>query len=222
MKFITEDVLRDVYRKEPFTSYRLEEGARLTPGAVQFLADRGMNMFADGTMMDMGNGTPITKQSPEKLSAKPLEGSKKKCAKTLQRLSAEFLFTGQALLESDVFLAQQILELEKQIDVLKHTAEENPIPEIDFKVNTGMREEDSPVVMKEYFPITAFHIQTEKGREVAYMHKLRSQVVEIADDISEKFGEGGFDQRAKCRLNQIINRLSEMICLALGGKECQK
>ena len=63
MKYITEDVLRDVYRREPFTSYELEEGARLTPGARQFLADRGINMFEDGSIMDMGNGTPITKQA---------------------------------------------------------------------------------------------------------------------------------------------------------------
>ena len=40
MKFITEDDLRDIYRKDPFTSYEIQPGARLTPGARQFLQDR--------------------------------------------------------------------------------------------------------------------------------------------------------------------------------------
>lgn len=40
MKFITEEDLRDLYRKEPFTEYVIEPGTRITPGARQFLADR--------------------------------------------------------------------------------------------------------------------------------------------------------------------------------------
>jgi len=30
MKFITEEYLRDLYRKEPFNTYKLEQGQRLT------------------------------------------------------------------------------------------------------------------------------------------------------------------------------------------------
>ena len=47
MKFITEEDLRDLYRKEPFTAYALEPESRLTPGARQFLSDRGINMQSD-------------------------------------------------------------------------------------------------------------------------------------------------------------------------------
>jgi len=42
MKYITEDDLRSIYRKTPFTSYELEPGAKLTPAARQFLADRSI------------------------------------------------------------------------------------------------------------------------------------------------------------------------------------
>ena len=45
MKFITEDELRFLYRKEPFTTYEPEPGTRLTPGARQFLLDRGIDMY---------------------------------------------------------------------------------------------------------------------------------------------------------------------------------
>ena len=45
MKFITEEDLRDLYKKQPFTDYDLKEGERLTPGARQFLVDRGVDMY---------------------------------------------------------------------------------------------------------------------------------------------------------------------------------
>ena len=48
MKFITEQDLRSRYRAEPFTSYTPEPGTRLTPGARQFLTDRGIRLEADG------------------------------------------------------------------------------------------------------------------------------------------------------------------------------
>jgi ethanolamine utilization cobalamin adenosyltransferase len=40
LRFITEMDLRKLYRQEGFTTYSLENGTKLTPGAKQFLADR--------------------------------------------------------------------------------------------------------------------------------------------------------------------------------------
>ena len=55
MRFITEDELRTCYKKEPFTSYQLEDGTKLTPGARQFLQDRGILMF-QGSKSSVKNG----------------------------------------------------------------------------------------------------------------------------------------------------------------------
>lgn len=44
MKYITEADLRNLYRTTPFTSYETEPGTRLTPGARQFLGDRGIRV----------------------------------------------------------------------------------------------------------------------------------------------------------------------------------
>ena len=55
MRFITEDELRTCYKKEPFTSYQLEDGIKLTPGARQFLQDRGILMF-QGSKSSVQNG----------------------------------------------------------------------------------------------------------------------------------------------------------------------
>lgn len=40
MRVITEIELRDLYKKNQFTSFELPEGARLTPAAAQFLSER--------------------------------------------------------------------------------------------------------------------------------------------------------------------------------------
>ena len=40
MRYITEMDLRDLYHEEPFATYYLAAGNRLTPGARQFLTDR--------------------------------------------------------------------------------------------------------------------------------------------------------------------------------------
>ena len=45
MKYITEADLRDLYRASPFTMYEAEPGTRLTPGARQFLGDRGIRVL---------------------------------------------------------------------------------------------------------------------------------------------------------------------------------
>lgn len=54
MKFITEDDLRDLYKKEPFMDYDLQPGERLTPGARQFLLDRGINLYNDDPFLNTG------------------------------------------------------------------------------------------------------------------------------------------------------------------------
>ena len=54
MKFVTESELRDIYRIHPFTTYEVEPGTRLTPGARQFLSDRGIKStddFANNTVV---------------------------------------------------------------------------------------------------------------------------------------------------------------------------
>lgn len=45
MRFITEDELRGLYRQDPYTSYSLQPGERLTPGARQYLMDRGIKLY---------------------------------------------------------------------------------------------------------------------------------------------------------------------------------
>ena len=71
------------------------------------------------------------------------------------------------------------------------------------------------------FEITEFHMQMEKGREMLLLHRLRSELAQLDADLPD-FLDTQLSDQVSGKLNQIINRLSQMICGALGGKECQR
>lgn len=76
MKFITEEDLRDLYKKQPFMDYDLQPGERLTPGARQFLLDRGINLYDDDPFLNPGIKKAASSKSVDK-SAEKAEFEKK-------------------------------------------------------------------------------------------------------------------------------------------------
>lgn len=80
--------------------------------------------------------------------------------------------------------------------------------------------------LKDCFEITDFHVQLEKGREILALHELRCALREIEPVMLQAF-EGNDAAIGPCmdaigKINQIINTVSQMICGAVGGKECQR
>lgn len=208
MKFITEDDLRILFRREPFTSYDLQGGTRLTPGARQFLVDKKIS-FSDDPMS--------VKRKPFKLEEKKEEAKVQEAkmpsapsgmlelkTKTLQ---AQFLEVGLVLMERDVLLAQQVFDLERKLsDVGKESAgEDNTI-----KICTGFHKDNINENFDDCFDITGFHAQSEKGKEIVMLHRLRCCVRELSAEAGDN------------RFNPVINRLSQLICLEYGGNACQR
>lgn len=248
MKFITEDELRYLYRKEPFTTYEPEPGTRLTPGARQFLLDRGIDMY------DEVKASPIIRESLTQEiccpSANPNHnggGQKaehtaaggdgkapKKCnwrtkmvRTKLCSVEAVFLKTEQVLLEHDVLMAQNLTRLSKQFSDVRHMVEGKgnaaPLP---CKECSGMNCENFTEDLEDCFEITDFHVQLEKGKEILALHQLRCALREIEPVMLQAF-EGNDAAIGPCmdaigKINQIINAVSQMICGAIGGKECQR
>ena len=66
MKFITEEYLRDMYRKNPFTNFSLVEGQRLTPGASQFLRDKRIELCEDIQSLKDSIDNPKSKKDDNK------------------------------------------------------------------------------------------------------------------------------------------------------------
>ncbi|QIB68842.1 ethanolamine utilization protein [Aminipila butyrica] len=240
MKFITEEDLRDIYRREPFTTYEMEPGTRLTPGARQFLADRGINMFDDVPFVKKFVVTTSEDREPAKegpakaeemtpeAGPKPkLDWRKKKLTCKMRTMEAIFLATGQDLLDKDVFLAQNVISLGKQFAGIRQFAEGKGLGEIGCcQECSGINGEKFCEDMDDCFEVTEFHMQLVKGKEILALHKLRSALREIEPAVME-FYEGREEETLLCqeileKVNCLINAVSQMICQAVGGKDCQR
>lgn len=224
MKFITEIDLRDLYRKEPFTTYKLELGSKLTPGARQFLTDQGIKMSDDG--FDRKKNI-VNKEQPSASSGKRNNWRKKKVYSKIKSIEALFLLTEQELLSRDVFLAQSIINLGKQFSNIKNALNgEVPIEDICCKECTGINTNNFSHDLGDCFEITDFHMQLEKGRDIIILHRLRCSLREIEPVVLELYESSEYERKL-CeditgKVNQIINTLSQIICSILGGEKCQR
>lgn len=220
MKFITEEDLRDLYRKQPFTDYDLQPGERLTPGARQFLVDRGIDMYDRTDPLAVG---AASEKKTEKKAAPSDEKKKKKFCSRMKSLQALFLLTAEELLHRDVCLSQQLTGLYRQFALFGKAAEGTcEASDLCCSPCSGINCENFSEELGDCFEITEFHMQMEKGREMILLARLRSELEELELDLEDYLEDGETQSKTEKGLNQIINTLSQMICGALGGKECQR
>lgn len=240
MKFITEADLRAMYRKSPFTTYEPEPETRLTPGARQFLNDRNIRFqeeqltpgkwgivyakasekasgqsLAEGFTGTEERETPVSEESGKKPEKKQeLSQEKKSLFCRLNTAQALFLEAGAEFMGRDVLLAQKIFVLERHLARLKDETDQTEIP---CQSCTGICKDNFSEEMEDCFEITSFHAQSERGKDVIRLHRLRCLLRELAPQVKEVLG----DDKNK-QLHQTINSLSQLICLVFGGKTCQK
>ncbi len=224
MKFITEDDLRDLYKKEPFTEYVIEAGTRLTPGARQFLADRQI-FLPDEDTVPMGRSLGKQESKSGKLAKdKTLWG--KRLSIRMKSVETLFLVLAEELLSRDVLLAQKIISLKKCFTDIRKTMDGGAACDVlNCEECTGIREDNFSQELGECFEITEFHIQLGKGREIISLHRLRCALQEMQMEIEEAFDNCGDNKQCKeitGKTNQIINTLSQLICYAAGGETCQR
>lgn len=210
MKFITEQDLRSRYRVEAFSSYTPEPGTRLTPGARQFLTDRGIRLEADGPQKPV---VP-TMEQPTAQSAENSDAPKADWQLDLKELQAEFLQAGLDLMDRDVLAAGQVFDLERKLAQL---AGEESVVQAEWLALcprcTGIGPETCGQWMEDCFEVTGFHAQTPGGKTLVKLHLLRCGLRRLEARLPE-----GKKLPAHC----IINRLSQMICHSFGGTVCQK
>ncbi|MGN0710325.1 MAG: hypothetical protein ACI4LO_01095 [Anaerovoracaceae bacterium] len=234
MKFITEEDLRDTYRKEPFTTYEIEPGTRLTPGARQFLADRGIIMIDDEQWVKSYTVTssddpiqPETEKTVKAVCQTTTDWRKKKFFCKLRSTEVLFLSAEQELLQKDILMAQSIVNMGKEFAAIRAFAEGGSFTEnVCCQACTGIKEQDFCCDLGDCFEINEFHMQLEKSKEILSLHTLRCALREIEPAAMEAY-EGNEEEMNLCceiiaKVNKLINVLSQMICMAVGGKECQR
>lgn len=224
MKFITEEYLRDLHRKEPFDTYKLQQGQRLTPGAAQYLSDRRIKMNDDALKSNKNVSKSNQAETIKETENNNLNLNKKLCYK-LKSMEAVFLVTGSEILKDDIILAQNVINLGKKISNIRNVVDGRGVLEpIHCKECTFMNSSNFTTELEDCFEITEFHMQLEKSNAILKMHTLRCALGELQFEIIENFKSD--DEILKNRIieniNSIINSLSQLICLAVGGKECQR
>ncbi|EJO5347079.1 cobalamin adenosyltransferase [Clostridium botulinum] len=239
MKFITEEYLRDLYRKEPFNTYKLEQGQRLTPGATEYLSDKKIKLSDDSKV---NKSSKINVNISQKNSEKTLEKTSKETIKDLgdtdikinfnkklclklKSMEAKFLVVSSEILKEDIILAQDIITLGRKISNIRNVLDgKGTLEPIYLKECTGMNSSNSETEIDDCFEITEFHMQLEKSNAILKMNALRCALKELQFEIIEtyKSDDESLKNKIMGNVNLIINSLSQLICLAVGGKECQR
>ena len=221
MKFITEEYLRDVYNEAPFDTYKLAEGQRLTPGARQYLSDKGIKM-EDDVVQEKKKVTQVNDSKEGEISQKR---KREKLCNRLKSIEALFFDTSRELLTLDIILAQKIISLGRKVTNIRKVVEGNSTLEtIEVKECSGISKENFFDNIEDCFEITEFHIQLEKGKEILKLHLLRCALREVSLEISESYehDESQTGNEIIKNVNSIINSISQMICITVGGERCQR
>lgn len=221
MKFITEEYLRDLYKKEPFNTYELNQGERLTPGASQYLSDRGIKMSNEVSFNN--KKTPEVKQ--EKTLPVGNNNNKKKLCYKLKSIEAAFLVTSSDILKEDIILAQNVITLAKSTTNIRKFVEGNSeLERLSCKECTGINSTNFYDDIDDCFEITEFYIQLEKSKEILKLHTLRCALHELKPYVFEAYedNDNNLGDDVIKGINSIINSISQMICANIGGKTCQR
>ena len=209
MRFLTEEDLRLLYRNAPFAEYHIEPGTRLTPGGRQFLNDRGIRVCgerASARPVAVGNA----QVAGPLLATAPTSPASSHELLALRRAQSIFLSTGAELLDCSVVTAGEVFELER---LLASAAAGDFTREPECSACTGINAENAGELLEDCFEVTGFHAQLEAGKEIVWLHGLRCELRCLEAELS-----GG----RKRAVRTIINRLSQMICRAIGGTVCQR
>lgn len=216
MKFITENDLRALYKAQPFSSYDPKEGERLTPGARQFLIDRGINMY--GARGDK----PQAARSADPAGA----GSAQENRWLKLKLEAErlrFLRAEKKLLASDVQTAQHLTALGRQLSLLALCTSDNyEVADLFCTGCAGMDEENFSEPLSDCVAVNEFCMQLEQAETLLTLAELRNDLRLLQLELAEKIHDDKLQEKLTTKLNQIINRLSQLICQTMGGRACQR
>lgn len=268
IKFITEEYLRDLYRKEAFDTYELKQGQRLTPGAKEYLSDKRVKLIIDSleinsnikkssvnniTYSDTVSYSSNTSKKNNKNHVqnanennKNLEEEKvqdnspkevvkqtsstnsklqKKLYYKLKSVEALFLVTSSEIVNVDIILAHNIVNLSRKIANLKNfIIGKNNLEPIVCSECSGINSCNITDDLGDCFEITEFHMQLDKGTSILKMNTLRCALQELQCEIDDICEDNKDDLKNKITQNisGIINLLSQLICTAVGGKECQR
>ena len=214
MKFITEYDLRARFNEQPFTDYIIEKNTRLTPGARQFLSDRKITLLEDGA------------EACEAADSKKDSLAIAKLLSDVEVLEAEFLVITSQIIETDIEIAGQMSKAGHEFGRIKTLLTDGAADiNISFEGCTGMDKDHFGKDLGNCFDITDFYIQSPNGKIIVQMNALRAKIRAMRISAAEALIADREEKRQEAvteAVNQIINKLSQLICMAAGVKTCRR
>lgn len=232
MIYITEQNLRDLYKKQAFESFTLTEGEKLTPGARQFLADRQIILVDPADVkpqkmamipVDEAEGVILPDEEAEKiLSAAaqtedvtaPLLNEQEKLNGRFGALRALYLKQAAEIYGKDPILASEIFDMECSLCSIENGSDLHILVPGSC---SGMSAEELKRPHRECFAMTRTLLLTEHGVQAAVLHYLRSETYRFYAENETLLGE-----KQRVRVAYLINLFSQMIHKTVGGTLCQK
>lgn len=228
MKFITESDLRSAYRKEEFFEFLLEQDSRLTPGARQFLTDRRVALLVEevpeqaSSKLSMHDTDDRTGESLDQITDSGIDWKNRKMKNEIASLANSILLTALELMETDVCLSQRVAALEPYVSAMKSMIDSDVAPLLmECEPCCSITEENFSSPLNDCFAVAAFHMQVPKAKAVLLLNSIRCAIHNLEVSFVETYDEH-FNDGVRCQINRIRNRVSQLICTALGGNECQK
>lgn len=142
------------------------------------------------------------------------------------KLEAErlrFLRAEKKLLASDVQTAQQLTALGRQLSLLALCTSDNyEVADLFCTGCAGMDEENFSEPLSDCVAVNEFCMQLEQAETLLTLAELRSDLRLLQLELAEKILDEKLREKLMTKLNQIINRLSQLICQTMGGRACQR
>lgn len=211
MRFITEEDLRCQFSKCPFDEYWIEKENRLTPSARQFLTDRRISI-REGEKEEKLNQTDKTDLKNEKFF------------NCLEILTADFLMAVTQIAEWDIETAEQILNIKKEISKIPELLfDKKVVPNIKCNGCYKLDERDWCKDNGNCFEISDFYISSAKGKILVQINALRAKTRAVRIELthmSDEYEDKEDLKETVIFLNQVINKLSHLMCKVAEVKEC--
>ena len=202
-RFITEDYLKDLYRKEPFKEFKLNENEKLTPGGRQYLLDKGIKI---------NSNLPTDSKKEEKRDETLIDENNKYCYKDIiykcKSIEASFLESASKIIKEDLNLAQKLIDLGREIKNIREFTEGKTKLESNPKICDFYNEE---------IEITDVYIHLKNSKQILNLYILLCKLNEFKYYLLEKYENDELVKEILIKLENIINILSMTISKEIGG-----
>lgn len=207
LKFITEQYLREIYKKMPFEIFKLEKEQRLTPGGRQFLTDKRIKIESveevKNTKNDLKGKTETTK---DKNKEKVVFIKKDKYFYKIKSLESQLFSLVSENLDKNISLAQRLLEITRNFRNLNR--------------ENNLKEERKKDVMLEDINIHDIYIHNKNAVEIFKLHSILYEITYLEEDILEKDDNNEGVSVFVQNLKYIKGEIFKIVVDLLGGEQC--